>query len=522
MLCTLTSLLICLACHDSVAYAGMMHPGPESLPHSTCADVQSQLNVAIERGDREFQLPSGGIDCSVDFLVLNAENLVLSGASDNSTTFWFDPRMAGFTVMNSRNVTVRNLAIDHNPLPYIQLDITKVTQNASRGPPAYEFQPGVRSLPLEKLDGSWGAMSQWWLWSGEGADRWVKSSPPFPLPKYSMFASSGDGGYKSLPGFPQLGNAVEGDSLTIMLRQYHTYTIGNSSTVTSEDITIYSSKGLNFYELDGEGRHIYRRVSNKRRDGQLIASNADCFHSIDVAAGPLIEDSDLGYCLDDFFVRDWHPCCTVLFSSSIFHPDTDQLQNIHNTMHVLLPANESAAGKGAPSSFTRAILVNPRIGVGSNTPDDAGENSSTLDRWYGDTSPMTNVKPGVDTLRCRTFARDVENGPNMLRLGGSVTIQKKTLVTDPARTSVAAKDALVKWLQEYANIQLVAVSKLEMYAQFERASYFKTASLSLDRTMLMNATENVDLCVFPSNVGGTDGILSSLVYAAGTQRPTQP
>ena len=103
--------------------------GSPSPPHSACADVQRELNAAIKRADPVFELPSGGIDCPVDFVVLGAEDLILIGAPDNSTTFWFDPRMAGFTVMNSRNVTVRNVAIDHNPLPYIQLDITKVTRN---------------------------------------------------------------------------------------------------------------------------------------------------------------------------------------------------------------------------------------------------------------------------------------------------------------------------------------------------------------------------------------------------------
>ena len=113
-------------------------------------------------------------------------------------------------------------------------------------------------------------------------------------------------------------------------------------------------------------------------------------------------------------------------------------QNIHNTIHVLLPANTSEALSGngasrAQSSFSsnqsrRAVLVNPRIGVGSNTPDDAAENNGTLDKWYGDTSPMTNVEPGVDTLLCRTFSSAVENGPNELRLGGSVKVLKKKLV----------------------------------------------------------------------------------------------
>ena len=136
---------------------------------------------------------------------------------------------------------------------------------------------------------------------------------------------------------------------------------------------------------------------------------------------------------------------------------------------MLLPGNGSATDEEGPSSKasgpTRAVLVNPRIGVGSNTPNDAGESSSTLDKWYGDTSPMTNVITGKDTLLCRTFARDVENGPNLLRLGGSVTVQKKTLVTDPSRTSVAAKDALVKQLEADGHIRFMAVDKLEMYVQ---------------------------------------------------------
>jgi hypothetical protein len=121
--------------------------------------------------------------------------------------------------------------------------------------------------------------------------------------KLNLFANRSGGGLRSLPGFPKIVGAKEGDAITMMLRQYHTYVVGNSSAVTTEDVTVHSTKGLNFYELDGEGGHTYRRIRYVRRDGQLIASNADAFHSIDVAKGPTLEDSELCYCLDDFFVR---------------------------------------------------------------------------------------------------------------------------------------------------------------------------------------------------------------------------
>ena len=45
---------------------------------------------------------------------------------------------------------------------------------------------------------------------------------------------------------------------------------------------------------------------------------------------------------------------------------------------------------------------------------------------------MSNIEPKVDTILCRTFNTYEQ------RLGGSVVVMKKTLVTDPARISAAA------------------------------------------------------------------------------------
>jgi hypothetical protein len=226
---------------------------------SSCAAIQAQLDGAITRGDDYFQLPPGGIACPVDFQVLGAHDLTIGGAVDGSTEFWFDPRMAGFRVMDSSNVTVRQLAVDHDPLPYVQLEITRIT-NASSAAPTYEFELGVRSLPVERLDGSWGQIAQRWGWSGEGADRWVNHAIRVPVISSNMLASSsvggggggGGGGLRSLPGFPKIVGANEGDAITLMLRQYHTYVIGNSSAVTTEDVTVYSTKVRNqrtFFQL---------------------------------------------------------------------------------------------------------------------------------------------------------------------------------------------------------------------------------------------------------------------------------
>lgn len=79
----------------ALAMATISRPPASAL---SCAAVQASLNAAIARGDAQFQLPAGGLACPTDFEVFGARNLIVSGADDGSTEFWFDPRMAGVVI----------------------------------------------------------------------------------------------------------------------------------------------------------------------------------------------------------------------------------------------------------------------------------------------------------------------------------------------------------------------------------------------------------------------------------------
>jgi hypothetical protein len=67
------------------------------------------------------------------------------------------------------------------------------------------------------------------------------------------------------------------------------------------------------------------------------------------------------------------------------------------------------------------------------------------------------MKHQVDTLLCRTFNAYEQ------RLGGSVVVMEKTLVTDPARLSAAARAALVQKISASTHINFVEVEKLEIW-----------------------------------------------------------
>ena len=95
--------------------------------------------------------------------------------------------------------------------------------------------------------------------------------------------------------------AQVGDFLTYSGRDWYTLVIANSSNVTTSGLTIHSSSGFTIVELDGECGHTYQNVNVVRRDGYMIASNGDVFHSSDCAKGATIEDSTFEASLDDFY-----------------------------------------------------------------------------------------------------------------------------------------------------------------------------------------------------------------------------
>ena len=55
-------------------------------------------------------------------------------------------------------------------------------------------------------------------------------------------------------------------------------------------------------------------------------------------------------------------------------------QNIHNTIHILVPSQANPEGAGVEGGAS-ATLINPRIGSDAGgAPDDGNENNQTLDQ----------------------------------------------------------------------------------------------------------------------------------------------
>jgi hypothetical protein len=114
-------------------------------------------------------------------------------------------------------------------------------------------------------------------------------------------------------------------------------------------------------ELDGPGDHVYRNVQLVPRDGRLLSSNADGFHSADVDHAPLFDNVHLDSMGDDYFN----------FQTSL----------------LFVMGVEKAAGGGQ-----LLTVLHPHV---SDQPDNV---PGITDEWYGTTEPLLRVRGGDELL----------------------------------------------------------------------------------------------------------------------------
>eukprot|EP01052_Picozoa_sp_SAG31_P003336 SAG31_NODE_127_length_23612_cov_39.709863_2_plen_218_part_00 len=96
------------------------------------------------------------------------------------------------------------------------------------------------------------------------------------------------------------GDIQVGDQFLSMVWKGFTYTIANSSAVTTRDVGVHAGGYMAVAEMDGVGGHVYQNLHVVPRNGRLIASNADAFHSADMDHAPTFSNVHFKSMLDDY------------------------------------------------------------------------------------------------------------------------------------------------------------------------------------------------------------------------------
>lgn len=340
-------------------------------PADPAADLQQKINQAVGSGVAQLSIAAGDYFFgNRTLLIQGARNFALRAAGP--VNIWFSNADGGFLIRDSHNVTIDGmnttgtggLHIDRSPPPFVQGTVTKVAGKT------LEFtldgdSDDPRSSSMTKLDrdpskppagGMDGTHCYAWKkgagaggGSTVGSGRYCADSP-------SGLTAVGPGRFSAAA---PSGTEVGDQFVSIVWRGF-TYTIANSSDVTTQDVSVHAGGYMAVAEMDGAGRHVYRNLQVVPRNGRLIASNADGFHSADVDHAPTFDNVHFRSMLDDYM-------------------------NFQTTLLMVLDVQKTAL-----------TIVHPHT---SDQPDDFGDNGEHIvDLWYGTTEPLSRVQAGDELI----------------------------------------------------------------------------------------------------------------------------
>lgn len=305
--------LILACCCSSILKA--QGPYPKNIANWSQATKDKQVEAgkklladlakAIQDKKTEFSIPKGHYrftetvskrHCFIR--LLEVENFTLDG---NGSTFWFDKLATAISIYKCKNVTVKNLKLDWDPLVFSQGTIISV-------------DPATNSFKL-KIDKGYENI----------CEKFKEATRPF---RGCLFGSKtgkikpGQVGFTVNPfwnkkdaegNFPvkvngfyrakvdEIGFAA-GDRFACFPRVGRTVKVECSGKVTLENITLYASSFIGFVENAGTGPTTYKKCKIIRRPGtnRLVGGNADGFNSANMTNGPILDGCEIDTIGDDF------------------------------------------------------------------------------------------------------------------------------------------------------------------------------------------------------------------------------
>ena len=263
-------------------------------------EVLERIRRAGRDGSGTVRIPPG------DYRFPGREGMLLENLRDISleaegATFWFSPEVtAGVHFRNCRNVRLSGLALDMEELPFLQGILLEVGEERL----VIRLEEYFRRRFHEQRD-----QDHFRLMFLDVAGECETDNLDFIVPREKLSLDAA--GNLLVPVSEpvarhwryQLRVPRPGDRVVLGMRhEGGMLLVDGCEARCFEAVTVYASPCFAFYEIGhGGGGNTYRGCRLIRRPGtdRLLASAADCFHSMSQRRGPLIEQCEFSWAMDD-------------------------------------------------------------------------------------------------------------------------------------------------------------------------------------------------------------------------------
>jgi len=221
------------------------------------------------------------------FELAGADNLTIQGDPKGTELVIGSPTADVLRLYNSTNITVKDLTIDYDPLPFTQGTIVAVDkQGGSFDLDLDEGFPSLSAYWLKGADAKWGyALDREGLFRLGGCSAvFSKSWKHIKNRIWRLKLAKPEQGWSLLVGdrFAHLGR-TNGKAAFYFIQ---------CTNVSMKNVTVYSnsSSAMTFYQCEGELVVDGLVVRPRPGTGRLVSTNADAVHCNSNRKGPLIEN----------------------------------------------------------------------------------------------------------------------------------------------------------------------------------------------------------------------------------------
>ena len=273
--------------------ASQLKRGTELLAKIVAAVPKKNQIIVLDK-DTNYRISRKIARSGDTALSLNkADGLTIDG---NGSTIWLEDFISFLYMKDCVNVTIKNLKIDYDPLPWIQGTITKIIDKRHVELQIHQgFEAGIEGL--KKINGlSNGAINI----SNSQTLRLRDESQLYWLRKFGKLS---DTGVVTLEIAPQIvpGTVSEGDYLSIIIRMGTVISQYRCSHSKFENLTIYTSPGLCVYERYNLASTLYQNIRMVKRPEtmRLFSATADGIHANASKSGIIVKDCTFDSLGDD-------------------------------------------------------------------------------------------------------------------------------------------------------------------------------------------------------------------------------
>lgn len=317
------SLLLALVNHGCAAPSAVKAAGPFPAEVSAWNDAEKDrqraaaeqliltIEAALKNGDASLVIPKDDYRFAgtrktpwggpAHLIINKPKNIVIDF---QGSTLWFENGATGLALFGARNVTLKNVFLDWDPLPFFQGVVTAIDPVAGtfdfRPDPGYERER--TSTGIRDKDGS----NDWRGIVFDAATRELKAGMGGFSVGFYWENRQPNGDYRvKFRGFHDVPvsatSLAVGDPMVILARIDRAFRLDGSVDCTFQDVTLYSSPFVCVDQKTGSGT-TFRRVNILLRPGtdRLLAGNADGINCGNMLSGPLIEDCRMETLGDDF------------------------------------------------------------------------------------------------------------------------------------------------------------------------------------------------------------------------------